>query len=59
MYTIYMADTSLNEDRLGILVWQTSNIFQSNLRKIIEKCVKKYVSDVKRRKFPSFKNVHK
>tara|TARA_Y100000590_G_scaffold382394_1_gene452298 strand:- start:3205 stop:3984 length:780 start_codon:yes stop_codon:yes gene_type:complete len=31
----------------------------SNLRKIIEKCVKKYVSDVKRRKFPSFKNVHK
>ena len=37
MYTIYMADTSLNEDRLGILVWQTSNIFQSNLRKIIKK----------------------
>ena len=37
MYTIYMADTSLNEDRLGILVWQTSNIFQSNLRKIIRK----------------------
>ena len=35
MYTIYMADTSLNEDRLGILVWQTSNILQSNLRKII------------------------
>jgi len=32
-----MADTSLNEDRLGILVWQTSNIFQSNLRKIIRK----------------------
>ena len=32
-----MADTSLNEDRLGILVWQTSNIFQSNLRKIIKK----------------------
>ena len=30
-----MADTSLNEDRLGILVWQTSNILQSNLRKII------------------------
>jgi len=31
-----MADTSLNEDRLGLLVWQTSNIWQSNLRKIIK-----------------------
>jgi len=31
-----MADTSLNEDRLGILVWQTSNIWQSRLRKIIK-----------------------
>ena len=36
MYTKYMADTSLNEDRLGLLVWQTSNIWQSNLRKIIK-----------------------
>ena len=32
-----MADTSLNEDRLGLLVWQTSNIWQSKLRKIIKK----------------------
>ncbi len=32
-----MADTSLNEDRLGLLIWQTSNIWQSNLRKIIKK----------------------
>ena len=31
-----MADTSLNEDRLGLLIWQTSNIWQSNLRKIIK-----------------------
>ena len=31
-----MADTSLNEDRLGLLVWQTSNFWQSNLRKIIK-----------------------
>ena len=29
-----MADTSLNENRLGLLIWQTSNIWQSKLRKI-------------------------
>jgi len=28
-----MADTSLNENRLGILIWQTSNLWQSKLRK--------------------------
>ncbi len=28
-----MADTSLNENRLGLLIWQTSNIWQSKLRK--------------------------
>ena len=32
-----MADISLNEDRIGLLVWQTANIWQSNLRKIIRK----------------------
>ena len=31
-----MADTSLNEDRLGLLIWQTSNIWQSKLRKVIK-----------------------
>ncbi len=31
-----MADTSLNENRLGLLIWQTSNIWQSNLRKILK-----------------------
>ena len=31
-----MADTSLNDDRLGLLIWQTSNIWQSKLRKIIK-----------------------
>ena len=31
-----MADTSLNENRLGLLIWQTSNIWQSKLRKVIK-----------------------
>jgi len=32
-----MTDTSLNENRLGLLIWQTSNIWQSKLRKILKK----------------------
>ena len=32
-----MADTSLNENRLGLLIWQTSNVWQSKLRKILKK----------------------
>jgi len=32
-----MADTSLNENRLGLLVWQTSNVWQSKLRLILKK----------------------
>tara|TARA_B100000686_G_scaffold313324_1_gene358573 strand:+ start:269 stop:730 length:462 start_codon:yes stop_codon:yes gene_type:complete len=31
-----MADTSLNENRIGLLVWQTSNVWQSNLRKLLK-----------------------
>ena len=31
-----MADTSLNENRLGLLIWQTSNIWQSKLRKTLK-----------------------
>ena len=31
-----MADISLNENRLGLLIWQTSNIWQSKLRKILK-----------------------
>ena len=31
-----MADTSLNENRLGILVWQTSNLWQSKIRQILK-----------------------
>ena len=32
-----MADTSLNENRIGLLIWQTSNLWQSNIRKQIFK----------------------
>ena len=31
-----MADTSLNENRLGLLIWQTANFWQSKLRKILK-----------------------
>ena len=31
-----MADTSLNENRLGILIWQTSNLWQSKIRQILK-----------------------
>ena len=27
-----MADTSLNENRIGLLIWQISNLWQSNIR---------------------------
>jgi len=30
-----MADTSLNENRIGLLIWQTSNLWQSKIRKSI------------------------
>ena len=31
-----MADTSLSEKKIGLLVWQVSNYWQSNLRKILK-----------------------
>ena len=31
-----MADTSLNENRLGILIWQSSNLWQSKIRQILK-----------------------
>jgi len=34
---IQMADTSLNENRIGLLIWQTSNLWQSSIRKQILK----------------------
>ena len=30
-----MADTSLNENRIGLLIWQTSNLWQSSIRRQI------------------------
>ena len=35
LYTT-MADTSLNENRLSLLVWQTSNLWQSKIRLILK-----------------------
>ena len=32
-----MADASLNENRIGLLIWQTSNLWQSILRSKITK----------------------
>ena len=32
-----MADISLNENRIGLLIWQTSNLWQSKIRKQIIK----------------------
>ena len=31
-----MADTSLSEKKIGLLIWQVSNFWQSNLRKILK-----------------------
>ena len=35
LYTT-MADTSLNENRLGLLIWQISNLWQSKIRHILK-----------------------
>ncbi len=34
---IQMADISLNENRIGLLIWQTSNLWQSKLRNKLSK----------------------
>ena len=48
------------DDMLGLSDFSPKFVKQySNLRKVIEKCVKNYSNDVKMRKFPSFKNVYK
>ena len=48
------------DDMLGLSGFFPKFVKQySNLRKIIDKCVKRYCKDVELRKFPSFKNVYK
>ena len=37
-----MADTSLNENRLGLLIWQTSNVWQARLRFLLKDLIKYY-----------------
>ena len=37
MYTNYMADTSLYEKRIGLLIWHVSNFWQTKLRVILNK----------------------
>ena len=32
-----MADTSLSEKKIGLLIWQVSNYWQNKLRKILKK----------------------
>ena len=48
------------DDMLGLSDFFPKFVKQySNLKKIIEKCVKNYSRDVKLRRFPSYKNVYK
>ena len=50
----------VTDDMLGLSEFLPRFVRQySNLRKVIEKCVKSYVKDVKMRRFPSFKNVYR
>jgi len=47
------------DDMLGLSNFSPKFVKKySNLRKIIKKCIKNYAIDVKKRKFPSFKNVY-
>ena len=48
------------DDMLGLSDYYPKFVKQySNLKKIIEKCIKNYSKDVKLRRFPSYKNVYK
>ena len=47
------------DDMLGLSNFSPKFVKRySNLRKIIKKCIKNYATDVKQRKFPSYKNVY-
>ena len=48
------------DDMLGLSDFSPKFVKKySNLRKVIEECVKNYVKDVKNRRFPSIKNVYR
>ena len=50
----------VTDDMLGLSDFSPKFVKKySNLKKIIDKCVKSYVQDVKTRRFPSLKNVYK
>ena len=50
----------VTDDMLGLSGFSPKFVKKySNLKKIIDKCVKSYVKEVKNRKFPSLKNVYK
>ncbi len=50
----------VTDDMLGLSNFFPKFVKQySNLSKVIEKCVMNYAKDVKKRKFPSFKNVYR
>ena len=50
----------VTDDMIGLSDFSPKFVKQySNLKKVIEKCVKNYTRDVKLRRFPSYKNVYK
>ena len=50
----------VTDDMIGLSDLSPKFVKQySNLKKIIEKCIKSYSKDVKLRRFPSYKNVYK
>ena len=50
----------VTDDMIGLSDFSPKFVKQySNLKKVIEKCVKNYSRDVKLRRFPSYKNVYK
>ena len=49
----------VTDDMIGLSDFLPKFVKQySNLKKVIEKCIKKYSEDVKLRRFPSYKNVY-